>query len=86
MHHPAHIDGCNLIILRQIHGLLCARFEVLESGWLSYDGETLMLESDRGDQPRVFTEEEQKRILTVSAGNKISECAGYRLFVLHDHA
>ena len=30
----------------------------------------------------LFTQEEQEGMLTVSEGNKIPECAGYRLFVL----
>ena len=86
MEHPAHLDGCNIIIIRQKRSLLRTRFEVLESGFLCYDGETLTLESDRGDEPRVFTSEEQEKILTVSERSRIPECAGYRLFVLQDDA
>jgi hypothetical protein len=82
MHPPAHIDGCNLVILRQTGGSLRWTFEVVESGWLHFDGDTLTLDSDRGAPPRAVSEAEQEQILTVSEKNGIPHCAGYRLFIL----
>lgn len=81
MHHPAHIDGCNVVIIRQLSGLL-GGYEVLESGWLSFDGETITLESDCGASRRIFTGEEQQSLLNVSDSSHIRECAGYQFFVL----
>jgi hypothetical protein len=34
MHHPTHVDGRSVVILRQGR----RGFHVLESGWLNYDG------------------------------------------------
>ena len=82
MYPPAHIDGLGLVILRQNDGLFGRRFEVVESGWLSYDGETLTFESDRGDQPREVNDSERAQILDVSSANRIAECNGYDLFIL----
>lgn len=79
---PHHLDGCSIVILRECSGWLGSRFEVVESGMLSYDGDCLTLEAEHSDERRVFTEAEQERILDVSENNRIRECEGYRLFLL----
>ena len=76
-HHPAHIDGCSLVILRRRSSLLSAGFEVVESGTLSYDGETLTLESDHAARTREVTLAEQNHILVVSELNRIPEFIGF---------
>ncbi|MBL9094308.1 MAG: hypothetical protein JNL96_24015 [Planctomycetaceae bacterium] len=81
MFHPAHIDGCSVVIIRQRHGFL-GGFDVLESGWLSFDGKTLTLESDRDSSRRIFTDVEQQSLKVVSEFNNIAECVGRQLFVL----
>ena len=75
------LDGCSLVIIRQRSGMF-GGFDIIESGELTYDGDTLTFESDRDADPRVVTEEEQRQILTVNEHTQIPECVGYRLFIL----
>jgi hypothetical protein len=78
MHHPAHIDGCSVVILRQgWRGL-----HVLESGMLSYDGQTLTLGEDQSR--RVFTDDELQSLMPVVEGSRIPECRGFDFFLLSE--
>jgi hypothetical protein len=78
MHQPAHIDGCTVVILRQVRW----GFRVLESGYLSFDGETLSLV--RGEAQRPFSVAGQDSLITVAEGNRIPECRGFDLFLMVD--
>jgi hypothetical protein len=78
MHHPAHIDGCSVVILRQGR----RGFHVLESGMLSYDGQTLTLGED--DSRRVFTDGELQSLMPVVEGSRIPECRGFDFFLLSE--
>jgi hypothetical protein len=55
-------------------------FDVVESGFLSFDGETLWLGD--GASRRVFTDGERDSLMPVAATNRIPECRGYRFFIL----
>ncbi len=81
VHHPAHLDGRSLIILRERDTLFRSGFEVVASGDLHFDGETLMLESPDGGI-RIVPESECSQILTVTRTNQIPECAGFQLVIL----
>jgi hypothetical protein len=83
MHHPVEIDGCRLVILRERTKLSSVRYDVLESGFLVYDGETMLLDSENGS--RVVTEQEMDDILDVTPTNQIPECSGFQLFILQRH-
>jgi hypothetical protein len=76
MLHPTHVDGRTVVILRQ--GRL--GFHVVESGLLSYDGESLWL--GEGECSRVLTDEECAAITLVGTKNRIWECQGFDFFVL----
>jgi hypothetical protein len=76
MYHPAHIDGRSVVILRQGR----RGFHVLESGMLSYDGQTLTL--GEGKSRRVFTDDELRSLMPVVDGCRISECSGFDVFLL----
>ena len=78
MHHPAHIDGCSVVILRQGR----RGFHVLESGMLSYDGQTLTLGED--ESRRVFTDDELQSLMPVVEGSRIPECRGFDFFLLSE--
>ncbi len=78
MHHPAHIDGRSAVILR--HGR--RGFHVLESGILSYDGQTLTLGED--ESRRVFTDDELQSLMPVVEGSRIPECRGFDFFLLSE--
>ena len=73
---PAHLDGCSVVILQQRDGLL-GGFDAVESGWLSFDGERLEIESNRDSSRREFTDAEQESLIPVSASNHLPQCAGY---------
>lgn len=75
---PVEIDGCALVILQDSGW---SGFHVLESGVLSYDGCELSLERTDGTR-RPMGEQEQRKILNVTGGNRIPECAGFDLFIL----
>jgi hypothetical protein len=77
MHHPAHIDGRSVVILRRGRG-----FHVLESGMLSYDGQTLTLGED--ESRRVFTDDELQSLMPVAEGSRIPECRGFDFFLLSE--
>jgi hypothetical protein len=76
MYHPAHIDGRSVVILRQG----CRGFQVLESGILSYDGQTLWL-GEKGSR-RALTDDELQSLMPVAGGSRIPECRGFDFFVL----
>jgi hypothetical protein len=78
MHHPAHIDGRSVVILRQGR----RGFHVLESGLLSYDGQTLTLGED--ESRRVFTDDELRSLMPVVEGSRIPECHGFDFFLLSE--
>jgi len=80
MHLPAHIDGRTVVILRQ-EG--CGH-AVVESGRLSFDGETLSLVA--GESRRVFTEAELAALKPVVAGSRMAECEGFDFFLLQPSA
>ncbi len=79
MHHPAHIDGRSVVILRQGRR---RGFHVLESGMLSHDGQTLTLGA--GESRRVFTDDELQSLQPVVEGSRIPECRGFDFFLLVD--
>jgi hypothetical protein len=76
MHHPAHIDGRSVVILRQVR----RGFHVLESGILSYDGQTLTLGEDKSR--RTFSDDEVQSLMPVVEGSRIPECHGFDFFLL----
>jgi hypothetical protein len=78
MFHPAHIDGCSVVVLRQGR----RGFHLVESGFLSFDGETLWLGED--ESRRVFTDAERESLMPVAANSRIPECRGFQFFVLAD--
>jgi hypothetical protein len=78
MHHPAHIDGRSVVILRQGR----RGFRVLESGILSYDGQTLSL--GEGESRRVFSDDEWHSLMPVAAGSRIPECRDFDFFLLSE--
>ena len=73
---PAHLDGCSVVLLRQVR----RGFSVVESGILCFDGETLTL--GEGQARRAFTDAEQEALMVVAEGNRIRQCQGFRFFVL----
>lgn len=81
VHHPAHLDGHSLVILRERDALLRGGFEIAASGVLRFDGETLVLQLFDGGI-RIVPENECSQILTVTSTNRIPECDGFQLFIL----
>lgn len=77
---PAHRDGCDLVIPRQVAGVFGWRFKVVDSGYLSHNGEVLTFCSEKSPAHE-FTETEQAR-LPVSPENRIAQCIGFRLFMI----
>jgi hypothetical protein len=78
MHHPAHIDGCSVVILRQGR----RGYRALESGMLSYDRQALTLGED--GSRRVFTDDELQSLMPVVEGSRIPECHGFDFFLLSE--
>jgi hypothetical protein len=76
MYHPAHIDGCTVVLLRQDRWGL----RVIGGGRLSYDGESLTLVD--GEAPRRFSDAERDALMPVGPGNRIPECRGFDFFLL----
>ncbi len=76
MYHGTQIDGCTLVFVRRTF----LDFNVVESGLLSFDGESVWLASDGGERP--LNETELAQILDVTAENKIAACRGFDLFVI----
>jgi hypothetical protein len=63
--HPVSFDGGSLVILRERSNLLCVHYEVIESGVLMFDGQTLTLEHTDGSE-RTFSEQEQQNLLIIT--------------------
>jgi len=79
--HPVEADGCGLVIIQErSHGLRVV-YDVVESGVLIYDGETLSLEHQDGSQ-REVPEREWPDVLNVAASNRIPQCAGFDFFIV----
>jgi hypothetical protein len=76
MHHPAHIDGRSVVVLRQGRW----GFSVSESGILSYDGQTLSL--GEGESQRVLSDDELQSLMPVAPGNRIPECRGFDFYLI----
>ena len=76
MFYPAHLDGCSVVVLRQDFW----GFHVVESGFLSFDGESLTL--GEGQSCRVFTDAERESLMPVAANSPIPEFRGFQFFVL----
>ncbi len=80
MHQPAHVDGCSVVVLRQgRHG-----FNVVESGILSFDGDSLTL--GEGEARRAFSDGELASLMHVTPNSRIPECRGFDFFVLAEGA
>ena len=76
MYHPAHIDGCTVVVLRP-HGL---GYAAVESGWLSFDGVELALVTD--DTRRTLSDGEVDLLKLVVPGNRIASCQGFDFFLI----
>jgi hypothetical protein len=76
MHHPAHIDGSSVVVLRQGRW----GFSVLERGILSFDGQMLSL--GEGETQRVLSDDELQSLMPVSPGNRIPECRRFDFFLI----
>jgi hypothetical protein len=79
MWYPAHIDGRTLVVIRARRSLL-GGYDVVESGRLEHDGETLSLVGDHGS--RAVTDAELNSLQPVSSQNGISACRGFDFFLL----
>ncbi|MEX0653368.1 MAG: hypothetical protein WD151_04505 [Phycisphaeraceae bacterium] len=77
MHHPAHVDGRSLVLLKRTGH----RFAVVDSGLLSHDGENLELPSGHR-----ITDDELGKFQSVISSNRIPECAGFDFYVVVDDA
>jgi hypothetical protein len=73
---PVEVDGRRLVILRQNR----SRFNEVASGWLSYDGDSLVLELEDGE--RIITESELAGFQPIIATNRIPQCRGFDFFLL----
>jgi len=80
---PVEVDGCSLVIVRERGGLL-GGYDVLESGWLCFDGEMLELEHQDGSR-REIADGELGQVMNVAPNSRIGECAGFRLFILRTY-
>jgi hypothetical protein len=78
MYHPSEVDGSSLVVLRQTR----LGFEIVESGILCYDGETLRLETVPNGW-RIIDDAECSNYRYVGPENRIPECQGFDLFVIH---
>ena len=76
MYQPIHIDGRSIVVLRKAH----LGYRVIESGVLSFDGETLTL--GEGNAARVVSDAELGALMPVSSDSRINECRGFDFFVL----
>ncbi|HVJ85816.1 MAG TPA: hypothetical protein VM452_09250 [Caulifigura sp.] len=71
MHYPPHIDGRTVVVLsRAVLG-----YRIIESGILSYDGESLTLVGETSR--RLFTDAELASVLDVTPDNRIPQCRGF---------
>ena len=76
--HPVEADGCGLVILRELSRL---RYEVVDSGFLAYDGKTLWFEGANGTR-RELPEDQWSGIMTVAPANRIPQCAEFNFFTV----
>ncbi len=81
-YHPAHIDGCSLVVIRRAKGRYRRGFGEVESGVLEYDGEALVLRGADDSTRRVISDAEQDRILPVTNANRIPPCLGFQFFMV----
>jgi hypothetical protein len=79
MWYPAHVDGRTLVVIRARKSLF-GGYDVIESGVLEHDGESLRLVGDRGS--RVFTRAELESLQPVSPRSRIICCRGFDFFLL----
>jgi hypothetical protein len=80
--HVPDPDGHRLVILREHPNPFGARYEVLESGVVQREGETLWLTGQDG-AARDLSHFETTRMLYVTPYNRIPECTGFSFFLLH---
>ena len=83
--HPVEADGCGLVILRERRGFFRVSYDVVESGVMVYDGETMRLEHSDGST-REVPEGEWSDMLNVTPANRIPQCAGFQFFILRRNA
>ena len=76
--YPAHIDGRTVAVIRRT----TFGYAMVESGRLSYDGQTLSLESE--DRSRSVTDQEVASLQLVTPGNRIAATSGFDFFLLLD--
>ena len=79
MWHPAHVDGSTLVVIHARKGLF-GGYDVVESGTLEHDGETLHLVGKHGS--RAVTDAELASLQPVASQNKIAACRGFSFFLL----
>jgi hypothetical protein len=82
MYHPVDVDGRRLILLASKPGCFAVGFRVITAGWLSQDGERLILLDSSNRELMVITDEHLAQMLPVVPGNKILECSGYDFFIV----
>jgi hypothetical protein len=80
MHHPAHVDGRTLVILRRHSGPFGLKFSVKACGRLEFDGERLALVGP--ETQRVMTDDELASLMIVRLDTAIPECRGFDLFLI----
>ena len=73
---PTHLDGRTIVILSD----QSIGYRILESGQLSYDGNTLSLMTDESERP--FLDHEAEALLLVNPENRIPQCQGFDLFLI----
>ena len=79
MWYPAHVDGRTLVVIRRRKSLF-GGYDVIESGVLEHDGESLHLVGDRG--ARVLTRAELDSVQPVAPRSRIAACRGFDFFLL----
>ncbi|WP_092050502.1 hypothetical protein [Planctomicrobium piriforme] len=78
MHHPAHIDGRTLVILKPT----ILGYKIIEKSRLAYDGNELHLID--GQSSRVITDQELAAVLNVTENCQIRECVGFDFMLFSD--
>ena len=73
---PQEIDGRTLVIIRWTS----SGYSTVDSGRLSYDGESIYLENETGEYKVIEIDLDTLR--SVTAGNRISACNGFDFFLL----
>ncbi len=79
MWQPAHIDGRTLIVIQPKESLL-GGYDVIESGSLEHDGESLQLVGDHGT--RTVTDAELESLQLVVQETNIKACRGFDFFLI----